>query len=44
MQNLLQQREAECSQVAAQNISLQVSNNKLHGEQGILCVPAPFQL
>ena len=44
MQRLLQQREAECSQVAAQNISLQMTNNKLHGEQGILCLPAPFQL
>ena len=44
MQSLLQQREAECSLFAAQNISLQMTNNRLHGELGILYSPAPFQL
>lgn len=36
MQDLLQQKEAECTQLAAQNIHLQIDNDKLHGEQKIL--------
>ena len=37
MQGLLQEREAECRHLAAQNIALQISNDKLHSEQ-ILCL------
>ena len=44
MQGRLQQKEAECTQLAAQNIHLQMDNDKLHGEQRILCLPVPFQL
>ena len=38
MQSLLQQREAECKQVAAQNITLQIKVDELHGKQNTLCL------
>ena len=42
MQGLLQQREAECRQVAAQNIALQMKNEELHGEQSFCAYMCSF--